>query len=124
MKKDIDTPKFNISFLKHESQHNKDYMNNDWNFSVPVLEYRAKLCEIAYYPNTDKIQEFINTASKDSKHGHSEAEYWVVSDLSKVIFNVEFEKDVLKWVKNLDRVREEAKRLILTYNRGEVNLDK
>jgi hypothetical protein len=120
--KDIESPKFQISFLKHEAQHNKDYQNKEWNFTVPVLEYRAKLCELHYYPDESKLEDFINTANKDSSHMHSQAEYWVINDLSKAIFNCEFVEDINIWKNKYEDVRRVAKELLLTYNRGTRNI--
>jgi hypothetical protein len=51
--------------------------------------------------NTGKtINIFINNANYESDNGHSVANYCVIRDLSRVLFNVEFENEISKW-KNL-----------------------
>ena len=113
----LDSPKFNISFLKHESQHFQDYLNNDYKINVTTLEYRAKLCELTYYPNMDLFKSFMSTAKDNDLLTHSQAEFWLVNDLSKRIFNQEYVGDFSLWENQLEAIREHARQLILEYHR-------
>jgi len=117
----LDSPKFNISFLKHESQHFQDYLNKDYEINVTTLEYRAKLCELTYYPNMELLRSFISTAKNSDLLTHSQAEYWLVKDLSKRIFNQEYVDDFSLWENKLDEVREHSRQLILEYHRCEAS---
>lgn len=113
----IDEPKFQISFLKHESQHHLDYQNTQYEINVPLLEYRAKLCELTYYPNTDLIISFLKSAKNDELLTHSIAEYWLVQDLSQLIFHENYVSDFKKWESKLPEIQSYSKTLLMEYNR-------
>ncbi|HOO44132.1 MAG TPA: hypothetical protein PKU69_03580, partial [Bacillota bacterium] len=82
------------------------------------LEYRAKLCELSYFHDSSALKSFINGAVNDPKFTHGIAEYWVVSDLSKAIFNEDYVTDISRWDASYDQVEIEARNLLLSYNRG------
>ena len=89
---------FWVSYLSHEGQHFSDYkhyprlVSND-------LEYRAKLVELTFSnENVYKlIGMFINNAKYDKTNAHPFSNYCIIRDLSKLLFNVDFEKDLTKW---------------------------
>ncbi len=53
----IDQPRFQISFLKHESQHHADL--RQWDLSPSDLEYRAKLVELMYYEDAGFLKSLL-----------------------------------------------------------------
>ena len=65
------------------------------------MEYRAKLTELSMAQKTlyQIIAFFINNANYESDNAHSIANYCVIRDISKLIFKIEFEKDITKWEK-------------------------
>ncbi|MEO7049463.1 MAG: hypothetical protein ABI091_29435 [Ferruginibacter sp.] len=95
---DIKSENFLISYLAHESRHFAD-MKLFPNISGVNLEYRAKLTELSLAKKTlfKLIMFFINNANENSVNEHSAADYRVISDLSKVLFKEEFERDISKW---------------------------
>ena len=54
----LDADSFNLAFLKHEAQHSYDIRKYK-NISSKDLEYRAKLVELIYWPNADKIKKIL-----------------------------------------------------------------
>ena len=113
----LDLPSFQISFLKHEAQHLYDFHRYGHKLSQSVLEYRAKLCELSYYPTSDLLEQFINTAKDDSNFAHSQAEFWVVSDLSKALFDEAYVTDRENWQSVYLKVAQIAKTLLLNNHR-------
>jgi len=100
----LDQPSFQISFLKHEAQHLFDFQKYGRRLSQPLMEYRAKLCELSYYPNSDLFEQFLNTAKDDENYAHSQSEFWIVSDLSQALFEKEYVTDVEQWRNNYAKV--------------------
>lgn len=95
---DIESDGFKIHYLAHEGRHFEDYKIFP-NLSGYDLEYRAKLTEISLAQETlyPLIKQFITSANYDSDNQHPVANYVVIKNLSKKIFNSEFEKDISKW---------------------------
>ena len=95
---DIQSENFLISYLAHEGTHFSDYKKFP---GLPgnELEYRAKLTELSLAKETlyQTIDFFIKTAVKGSDSPHANADYAVISDLSEMLFNEEFESDYYKW---------------------------
>jgi len=100
----LDQPGFTVSFLKHEAQHLSDFRRYGHRLSQTLLEYRAKCCELVYYPDSDLLEKFLNTAKKDDRFSHSLSEYWLISDLSAVLFGKDWVSDVEEWKRIHDRV--------------------
>lgn len=97
---DLNSEKFLISYLAHESRHFADYKLFP-KLKSADLEYRAKLTELGM-ANTSLyklIEFFINNANYESENGHSVANYCVIRDLSKALFKNDFEKDLNAWQK-------------------------
>ncbi|MFK8039600.1 MAG: hypothetical protein AB8B74_15015 [Crocinitomicaceae bacterium] len=97
---DLNSEKFSTSFLKHESLHFTD-LNAYPNLSSSDLEYRAKVVELMYYSEDnmyDKIFQFISGADSSFRsHSHPYANYCLIKNLSKILFDSEFEDDYAKW---------------------------
>ncbi|MBL4708491.1 MAG: hypothetical protein JKY48_08650 [Flavobacteriales bacterium] len=91
---------FEISYLKHESLHFTD-LNKYPNLSSTDLEYRAKIVELMYCTEktiTKRIAHFLNVAdSTNRNHSHPYANYILMKNLSKLLFNSEYESDYNKW---------------------------
>ncbi len=96
----LTSEKFKISYLKHESLHFTD-LNKYLNLSATDLEYRSKLIELMYCTNKtiyDRIAEFINGASNANRnHSHPYANYSLIKNLSKLLFNSEYETNYKNW---------------------------
>jgi hypothetical protein len=112
---DIDSEKFRVSYLKHESLHFTD-LNEYPNLSSADLEYRAKVIELMYCTEEtvyDRIVEFIIGANNtDRSHSHPYANYILIENLSKLIFNSEFNSDINQWKKiSVDKINNAASSL-------------
>lgn len=110
---DTESDNFNISFLKHEAQHAYDKREFP-DMKSTELEYRAKLVELIYWEG-DKIMRMLHLEADDAdeKNSHSMASYQIISDLSKRIFDTDYENDVSKFMDALPKVREEARLLLI-----------
>jgi hypothetical protein len=121
---DLNSEQFKVSFLAHESRHFADYKLFP-NLKSADLEYRAKLTELSMAQKTlyTIINDFIINANYNSENGHSIANYCVIRDLSKALFNVEFEKDIQKW-KNLSigKINKTADEVLLANTKSLQNL--
>lgn len=95
---DINSEKFKVSYLAHESQHILDAKLYS-NYRGWKAEYRAKLAELSLAEQTvyDLIDGFISGSKNDSRLSHPYAEYRVIGDLSKEIFNEKFVPDTSRW---------------------------
>lgn len=91
---------FKYSYLKHEAIHFVDIENYP-NLEPADLEYRAKLIELIYCTKKTiykRLDEFIIEASNKTRdNSHPFADYHLISQLSRKLFNVEFEGDISKW---------------------------
>ena len=77
----LDTPAFQISFLKHEAQHHADFRLGE--LEPWLLEYRAKLVELIYYPDSSFLASLLASADLSSKgNSHAYAAGKIVADLS------------------------------------------
>jgi len=112
----LNSESFLISYLAHEGRHFADFklfpqLKNKDN------EYRAKLTELSLANSTlyNLIEFFIDNANYDSKNGHSVANYCVIRDLSKAIFNIDYENDIEKWrVVSIKKVNKAAYKILKT----------
>jgi hypothetical protein len=97
--KEIDTyfADFQVWFLKHEAQHLSDYAKYP-NLEGAGLEYRAKLVELIYYPDTfNKLETFINQSKNDKSLAHPYAAFLIIKRLSNAFLREEFVGDLEKW---------------------------
>jgi hypothetical protein len=96
----IRSENFKYSYLQHEAIHFVDIENYP-NLEAADLEYRAKLIEFIYC--TEKtiykmLGEYIVSASNETRdNAHPFANYHLICQLSKKLFNVDFEGDISKW---------------------------
>ena len=107
---DLNSEDFLIDYLCHEGRHFMDYKLFP-KLTSADLEYRAKLTELSLLKETlyEIIDNFIDNANYESDNGHSVADYCVIRDLSKVLFKVEFEKDISKWKKlSIEKINKSA----------------
>lgn len=124
--------KFRVSYLAHEGRHFSDYKEFPY-LEQPELEYRAKLTEIAVSKTStcELIVEFARRNGQDRALPHHFANYWVIRNLTRTIFNSnELVKDAEKWRGvPASRLRSEAKRLLLNnsihlQNKGVMTVEK
>ena len=117
----LEKPNFKVSYLIHEAQHNIDMQNKKYSMSSTLFEYRAKLAELVYYPNLELFESFLSHAKNDKKLAHPQAEFWVVSDLSRLIFEQDFVSDIKQWESKLNYIQQNSSELLLNYNRCKTN---
>lgn len=109
---DTDSQAFKVSFLKHEAQHSYDQTLFP-HITSPELEYRAKLVELIYWDDEEKIKGFILEADmKDEHNTHAVASYRIISDLSKLLLKADIEKDPCMFEGMLCDVQNAAKELL------------
>ncbi|MDA9262108.1 hypothetical protein N9P38_01965 [Flavobacteriales bacterium] len=121
----LTSEKFKTSYLKHESIHFTD-LNDYPNLSSADLEYRAKIIELMYCTKStihDIINDFIHAADSSQRtHSHPYANYSLIKNLSKQVFNSEFESTASKWKKvDAEKINEAALKL---YETSEMILQK
>lgn len=112
---DLNSETFEVSFLKHESLHFTD-LNNYPNLSSADLEYRSKVIELMYGTEEsiyDKIGMFINGANEANRdNAHPYANYILIQNMSKMIFNSDFNSDINQWKKvSVDKINKAASSL-------------
>lgn len=115
---DVNSENFEVSYLKHESLHFVD-LNNYPNLSSADLEYRSKVIELMYCTKEtiyDRISEFVSGANKsDTENSHPYANYILIQNLSKLIFNSDFNSDINQWKKvSVDKINKAASSLYET----------
>lgn len=100
---------FQISYLKHEAQHFSDFSRFP-HLQAKDLEYRAKLVELIYEPNSFKlINKFFYEKKNDPFLPHSYSSLVILKRLSELAFGVEEIPSLEKWEKlSSDRIREWA----------------
>ncbi len=112
---DLNSETFEVSYLKHESLHFTD-LNNYPNLSAADLEYRSKVIELMYCTEEtifDEIGRFINGANKANRdNSHPYANYILIQNMSKLIFNSDFNSDINQWKKvSVDKIKKAASSL-------------
>lgn len=109
---DTMSPEFNISFLKHEAQHDYDIRMFPQIMSEE-LEYRAKLVELVYWKDEEVLKKiYFEADNSDAKNTHSIASHRIISNLSEKLFEVNYEVNITRFVEKLDNVKEIAKELL------------
>ena len=105
-------PEFEISYLKHETQHKVDLLK--YRMMAPKdLEYRAKLTELSYYTSLELLKNFLAEADgKNKENAHSYSAHVILKQLSEKIFQEEFVLDFDRWDGRGDEVRAFAKELL------------
>jgi hypothetical protein len=95
---DLSSEDFAVSYLKHEGKHFADYAGFPALQSAD-LEYRAKLVELAAANTTliSTIRFFAQNSEHDPRNPHGLANFCVIRDLSRVLFQNEREEDIEAW---------------------------
>lgn len=110
----LDSESFLISYLCHEARHFSDYKLFP-KLKSPDLEYRGKLTELSMLEGNlfPTLKFFIDNSNRESKNGHAMANFYVVSDLSKAIFQQEFVNDIERWKKvEMDVLHENSRKVL------------
>lgn len=109
-KENLNTPSFQITFLKHEGQHKLDMTQYGVTDST-LLEYRAKLVELIYYPDLTTLRGFLAEANDSTpENAHAMAAYRIVSELTQRLFGAA-EVPPLAWEEKEAAVRDAARTL-------------
>jgi hypothetical protein len=84
---DLDSERYQLSFLKHETRHFADFSLYP-ELQASDLEYRGKLTELAFsYEDTYSLMtHFSNSANKIPDAPHPLANWYVVNGLSRHLF--------------------------------------
>lgn len=116
---DVNSTKFKVWFLKHEAQHLSDYKRFP-NLNARNLEYRAKLIELIFNPNSyDLIKKFLNQAKNDKFLPHPYAAYSIIKNMSCLLFEEEYVCNKHQW-SNIGNglISEVATKLFLNNNKS------
>jgi hypothetical protein len=82
---DINAPAFQVSFLKHEARHLKDYRDFP-ELSGWELEYRAKLTELIHHPApAELLLKFNRQKSEDQNNPHAYASLLLINNILPVL---------------------------------------
>lgn len=109
---DTASPSFKISFLKHEAQHGYDKRTFP-HATSSELEYRAKLVEIIYWEDEKIIKKIhFEADNRDEKNTHSVASHRIISDLSKKLYNKNFEDNITRFTDHINKIKSAAKELL------------
>lgn len=82
----LDTPAFQITFLKHEAQHKLDMTRYQVTDST-LLEYRAKLVELIYASELATLNSFLAEADDGNpENAHAIAAHRLVTGLARRLF--------------------------------------
>ncbi len=96
---------FNISFLKHEAQHAYDKKKYS-NITSVDLEYRAKLVELIYWPDSRKIKEiFRESDASNPDNSHSIAADRIIHSMMDRLFRGESVNDESSWNDKVDQIQ-------------------
>lgn len=119
----LDSENFLISYLAHEGKHFSDYKLFP-KLSGIDLEYRAKLIELSLAKEGlyRIIEFFTKNSGIKSTNPHTVANYYVLRDLSRTLFEKEFETDMQLWKSiNSETINKAAYKL---YKKNTKNLRK
>ncbi len=116
---DLKSESFNVSYLAHEGRHFNDYKLFP-GLTSANLEYRAKLTEMSLLDKEiwNVLTFFINNSNASTTDDHQLANYYLIRDLSRTLFKVDFEKSLDVWKKIPVQKIHEASIALLTSNSG------
>jgi hypothetical protein len=122
---DLDSEKFLVSYLTHETQHLYDSKRYS-GYSNWMAEYRAKLAELSVADSTiyALLGGFIKGNKNDIKLPHPYAEYLVIKGLSENILNKDFVTDLDVWKKVPSIKINEISKQLLKQNSRSLKLNK
>ncbi len=115
---DLESEKFRISYLKHESRHFADYTLYPA-LEQTDLEYRAKLTELIYARESlyDLLEHFAGSSEANPNAPHAHANFVVVRDLSRLLLGEGgTEARSLRSVA-VERINEAAAELLVAHSR-------
>lgn len=100
---DQNSEKFKTIYLKHEGQHFYDYKRFP-GLESRDLEYRGKLIEMIFCEEElyNRVANYLKNAKDDPRNAHPHANYRIIANMSKMLFNKEYEDDFEKW-KNIPK---------------------
>lgn len=117
-KDDLLKPQFQISFLKHESQHQAD-LERYGDIHAKDLEYRAKLVELIYYPDLSIFEGLLREADGENKeNAHCYASYAIIRELSRKVFAKEYVEDFQLWKEKLPMIQSCARELLDSHTKS------
>ena len=102
---DQSSEKFKTVYLKHEGQHFYDYKRFP-GLESRDLEYRGKLIEMVFCEEElyNRVYNYLKNAKDDPRNAHPHANYRIIANMSKAIFNKDYEDDFDKW-KTIPKVK-------------------
>jgi hypothetical protein len=111
---DLDSERFQLSFLKHEARHYADFGLYP-ELQPADLEYRSKLTELAYSEEGTYrlLEHFTKAANRVENSPHSLANWYVVDGLSGLLMDGKWPADASVWESiPKEQVRQTARRLL------------
>jgi hypothetical protein len=115
---DLDSERFKLSFLKHETRHYADYTLYP-ELQAADLEYRGKLTELAFSDEGTYrlLEHFHNTANRIDNAPHPLANWHVIEGLSEQLLNGEWPSDASAWEAiPKEQIRQAARRLLAEHD--------
>lgn len=111
---DLDSERFKLSFLKHETRHYADFKLYP-ELQASDLEYRGKLTELAFSGEGTYglLEHFHNGANRVGNAPHPLANWYVIEGLSRQLLDGEPPADATGW-KSIpkEQIRKAARRLL------------
>ena len=111
---DLNSERFKLSFLKHETRHYADFQLYP-ELQPADLEYRGKLTELAYSEEATYrlLEQFAKAANRVDNSPHPLANWYVVEGLSKHLMEGERPTDSSAWESvPKEEIRQAARRLL------------
>ena len=95
---DLESERFKLSFLKHETRHFADFQIYP-ELQASDLEYRGKLTELAFSETEmyGLLTHFFNSANRIENAPHPLANWYVIDGLSKSLLDGEWPEDANAW---------------------------
>ncbi len=111
---DLESEKFELSFLKHEARHYADFSLYP-ELQPSDLEYRSKLTELAFAEEGahSLLTHFLNGANRVTNAPHPLANWYVMDGLSRHLLDGELPSDPGAWESiPKDEIRKTARLLL------------
>ena len=111
---DLESERFELSFLKHETRHYADFDLYP-ELQASDLEYRGKLTELAFSEEGTYglLTHFFNAANRVENAPHPLANWYVIDGLSRHLLDGELPADATAWASiPKEEIRNAARRLL------------